>query len=80
MLEYGARDRDRGYAGVFRLAEGLGQYRLCLRGVDLDADYRVTLDNTMQTFTISGRELAITGLPIALDSAMTSELVLYSKL
>ena len=27
-----------------------------------------------------GRELAITGLPITLDSAMTSELVLYSKL
>ena len=32
-----------------------------------------------QTFRMSGRELALTGLPIALDSALTSELVMYER-
>jgi alpha-galactosidase len=79
VLEYGAADRARGYAGVFRLTDGLAEYRLRLRGVDVGADYEVTLDNTTQTFRMSGRELAFTGLPIALDSACTSELVLYER-
>ncbi|MEI7767476.1 MAG: alpha-galactosidase [Phycisphaerae bacterium] len=79
VLEYAAPDRSRGYAGVFRLGVGAGEYRLRLRGVDLGSDYQVTLDNRAQTFTMSGRDLALSGLPIALDSAMTSELVMYEK-
>lgn len=77
VLEYGTADRSRGYAGVFRLANGPAEYRLRLRGVDTGADYEVTLDNASQVFRMSGRELALNGLPIALDSALTSELVMY---
>ncbi|MDD4889368.1 MAG: alpha-galactosidase, partial [Phycisphaerae bacterium] len=79
VLEYGAADRSRGYAGVFRLGNGAAEYRLRLRGVDLAADYEVTLDNGSQTFRMPGRELALTGLPIDLDAAMTSELVMYER-
>ena len=79
VLEYAAPDRSRGYAGVFRLGQGAAEYRLRLRGVDAGADYEVTLDNAAQVFRISGRELALTGLPIPLDSALTSELVLYER-
>lgn len=79
VLEYAAPDRSRGYAGVFRLAVGAGEYRLCLRGVDYGADYLVTLDNNAQAFTMSGRDLAVQGLPIPLDSAMTSELIMYQR-
>ena len=79
VLEYGARDQSRGYAGVFKLTHASEPYRLQLRGVDLGANYEVTLDNGAQVFCMSGRDLALNGLPIALDSALTSELVMYGK-
>jgi alpha-galactosidase len=77
VLEYAAPDRSRGYAGIFKLTGSSTPYLLRLKGIDLGADYEVTLDNASQTFRISGRDLAINGLPIALDSALTSELVMY---
>ncbi len=80
VLEYAAPDRSRGYAGVFRLVNGPGEYLLRPRGVDMAAEYQVTLDNQQQVFCASGRELAQTGLVVRLESAMTSELVLYDKL
>jgi len=79
VLEYACPDRSRGYAGVFKLTNPASEYRLRLRGVDLSADYEVTLDNTHQTFRAPGRELAHTGLPIPLSAALTSELVMYQK-
>lgn len=80
VLEYAGHDRSRGYAGVFRLTDGAAEYRLRLRGVEFGADYEVTLDNSAQVFRLSGRELALTGLPIPLDSAFTSELVMYERI
>ncbi len=80
VLEYARTDQARGYAGVFKLTNGVAEYRLRLRGVDVGADYEVTLDNAQQTFRLSGRELAHTGLPVLLSAALTSELVLYRKL
>jgi hypothetical protein len=79
-LEYGMSDRSRGYAGIFKLSNGSGEYLLRLCGVDLGSEYEVTLDNSQQTFRISGRELALQGLPIQLDAALTSELVLYKAI
>jgi alpha-galactosidase len=80
VLEYAADNRSRGYAGVFRLsAAGPGDYNLRLRGVDASRDYDVTLDNSAQTFRISGRELVNSGLAIRLDAALTSELVMYQS-
>jgi alpha-galactosidase len=77
VLEYAAQDRQRGYAGLFKLSDGAQEYLFRPRGVDLARKYEVTLDNLQNTFTISGRELALGGLPIRLDAALTSELVLY---
>ena len=79
VLEYAAADRSRGYAGVFKLTNGEVEYRLRLRGVALDGEYAVTLDNGGQSLRASGKELALTGLPIRLDAALTSELVLYER-
>jgi alpha-galactosidase len=79
VLEYGAEDRSRGYAGVFKLENGGNAYCLRLRGVDPSADYRVTRDNAQHVLRVSGRELAHDGLEIRLDTAMTSELVLYER-
>ena len=80
VLEYGLSDRSRGYAGIFKLRESAGErseYLFRPHGMDLAQDYEVTLDNDPQTFRISGRELALHGLPIRLDAALTSELILY---
>ena len=79
VLEYAAPDGSRGYAGIFRLTGGAAEYRFRPRGVDAGADYEVTLDNTSQVFRIPGRDLALDGLPISLDSALTSELVMYER-
>jgi alpha-galactosidase len=80
VLEYAAPDRSRGYAGLFKLTGGPSEYRFRPRGVSADADYEVTLDNDSQTFRMSGRELALNGLPVSRDSALTSELVMYNRL
>jgi alpha-galactosidase len=80
VLEYGTQDRQRGYAGVFKLRDGAAEYLLRPRGLNLSWDYEVTLDNSQQTFRIAGRDLALRGLPIQLDSALTSELVLYQAI
>ena len=51
---------------------------LRLRGVDHSRTYAVTLDNRGETFSMTGRELANSGLTIRLDGSMLSELVLYT--
>ncbi len=79
VLEYAALDQSRGYAGVFKLSSGKNEYRLRLRGLDCAAVYRVTLDNRSQCWQAQGNALAQEGLAIALDSALTSELVMYEK-
>jgi hypothetical protein len=54
--------------------------------VDYGAQYEVKLDNREngrsigQVFRASGRELAEQGLTICLDAALTSELVMVSRL
>jgi alpha-galactosidase len=80
VLEYAARDRTRGYAGVFRLngEGGPADYVFRPRGLDASRDYDVTLDNNDQTFRAHGRDLINTGLTITLDNALTSELLLFS--
>lgn len=80
VLEYGTPDRQRGYAGIFKLGSTGGEYLFRPRGLDLARTYEVTLDNWQQTFRISGHELGLRGLPIRLDSALTSELVLYQEI
>jgi alpha-galactosidase len=85
VLEYAARDRTRGYAGIFKIGpggqDGAGcEYLLRPRGLDLGRDYEVRFDNRRETLRIPGRDLALGGIPVRLDSAMTSELLLFRGL
>ncbi len=77
VLEYGTADRQRGYAGIFKLGSGEGEYLFRPRGLDLARQYQVTLDNEGQTFRAAGSELALRGLPVRLDAALTSQLLLF---
>ncbi len=80
VLEYARPDRSRGYAGVFKLTGGRSEYRFRPKGVDGAADYQVALDNSRQVLRVSGRELLLHGLPVELDAALTSELIMYEML
>jgi alpha-galactosidase len=84
VLEYGAQDKSRGYVGVFRLeAPVLGKeadtYLLRPRGIDPARNYVATLDNQNCKLEISGADLLREGLPIHIDGAYTSELVMYQE-
>ena len=75
VLEYAACDM--GYAGVFRLLDGTGEYRLILRGIKIGREYKVTFMNSGDSDVIQGSMLANIGLTIRLDGALSSEMVLY---
>ncbi|MCL2814897.1 MAG: alpha-galactosidase, partial [Oscillospiraceae bacterium] len=77
VLEYGAKDKSRGYCGVFKLDSGAGTYNLRLKGIDPGKSYEVTLKNSGAAAVVNGFELANTGINITLESINTSELILY---
>ena len=78
VLEYASPDRQRAYAGVFKInGAGPTDYIFRPRGLSLSQDYRVTLDNSQQTFVATGRELANAGLRLSFDTLLTSELLLF---
>lgn len=80
VLEYGMKNKSRGYCGIFRLDAGNDAYNLRLRGIDEGKNYRVTKMNSGSSFEVSGFVLANTGLQITLEGINTSELVLYQEI
>jgi alpha-galactosidase len=80
VLEYGMKDKSRGYCGVFKLDYGMNTYNLRLKGIDRSKNYEVTFKNSNATVIISGFELANTGINIMLESINTSELILYKSI
>ncbi|NLG52120.1 MAG: hypothetical protein GX552_18580, partial [Chloroflexi bacterium] len=77
VLELAARDKSRAIVGLFRLSDPAEpEYLLRMRGIDLSRRYRVTFDNSGETVVLDGFTLAKQGLPIRLDSPLTSELLL----
>jgi hypothetical protein len=79
-LEYGAKDKSRGYCGIFKLDSGQAIYNLRLKGVDLGKNYEVTFKNSGAKVKLCGFEIANTGLNIELESINTSELILYENI
>ncbi len=78
VLEYAAQDKSRGYAGVFKLSGGEAEYVFRPRGLDASRVYNVTLDNAGHSVRIPGWDLVNQGIKVRLDSALTSELVMYA--
>lgn len=62
--------------GIFNLADaGTFSQRICLRGVDVSRQYRVTFLNSGNTASVSGFTLANEGLLVRLHGALTAEVV-----
>ena len=85
VLEYAAPDHSRGYCGVFSLNQHelsgpAVEYVVRLRGIDYARQYEITLDNSGQSFSVSGHELANVGLTVRIVGSMSSELILYQAI
>jgi len=77
VLELASRDRTKAICGLFQLsAPTQPEYLLRLRGLDVSRRYRVTFDNTGQTCELDGSILMLQGLPVRLEGALTSELLI----
>jgi hypothetical protein len=78
VLELASADRKRSICGLFQLsAPTQPVYRLFPRGLDLSRRYRVTLDNLGETAVLDGFALVESGFPVRLETALTSELIVF---
>jgi alpha-galactosidase len=78
VLELASEDRTRGICGLFQLsAPTTPEYRLCPRGLDRARRYKVTFDNLDQTSVVDGFTLMEQGIPVRLEDALTSELLIF---
>jgi len=78
VLELASEDRTRGICGLFQLsAPTKPEYRLCPRGLDRARRYKVTFDNLDQTSVVDGFTLMEQGIPVRLEDALTSELLIF---
>jgi len=78
-MEFASPAKDKGWATIVRLNgnQGAADYQLRLKGIDVNQSYLITLDNDQKTETISGEELMIEGLEIALSNGQYSEFVTF---
>jgi alpha-galactosidase len=81
VLENASPDRERAYAGVFRLPGAADDvYVFRPRGLDRGRDYRVTFDSAETREHISGGRLVDEGIAIRIPSAYRSELLLFEAI
>lgn len=81
VLELASEDRNRAIAGVFRLSDPAEpEYLLRLRGINVGQRYRVTFDNTAETCILDGFVLSKVGIPVRLETALTSELLIVEAI
>lgn len=80
IMERAAEDGSRSMIGVFGLC-ALGERSEVVypRGLDVGKSYRVTLDNSGATATVSGYALQNEGVRVRLNGALQSELILIEE-
>lgn len=76
-LEIGSADGTQGAIAAFTLTGARADsFVLIPKGIDTARTYRVTLDNSRSTFTVSGYELMTNGIRISIPASLSSELIL----
>lgn len=77
VLELASSDRTRGMVGIFSPAIPQKEaVVVCPRGLSAAKRYRVTLDNSGDSFLMTGARLQNEGLRVYLPAALSSELIL----
>jgi alpha-galactosidase len=80
VLEYASPDGAAAVAALFRTSPlGPDEFLFRPRGLDPAATYAVTADNAGQTVRLSDQELSARGLPVRLETPLTSELLLFRR-
>ena len=78
-LEFSSPCRSKGYAGVFKFLAGRDEYIFKPAGISRQKKYRLTFLSTNESFASDGADLALRGLPIILDGALASEIIMYEE-
>ena len=80
VLEYGSPDRSRGVAALFRTS-GFEDpvYHFMPRGLDASGRYKVTFQSRGETVEMSGIQLMQQGIPVRLETAGTSEILIFES-
>jgi len=77
-MEFAAPDRSKGWATIVRIGKTESDtYLFKPRSLDRGKQYQVTFDSTGETVMLGGWELVRDGLPIRLETVMSSELLLF---
>jgi alpha-galactosidase len=80
VLEYASPDARRSVVTLFRTASFEQRvYRFFPRGLDASQTYRVTFENRGETAVLSGIELMRNGIPVSLETAETSEMLVFES-
>lgn len=78
VLEIASPDGKKGALTAFTLSgTNAKTVTVRLRGADAGRHYRVTLDNSGESFTVRGKELCMNGLVLDIPASLSSELVTY---
>ena len=80
VLEYATPDKKRSVASLFRTSNFEDSvYRFVPRGLDASLTYKVTFENRAETVELSGIQLIAEGIPVRLETAGTSEMLLFEN-
>jgi alpha-galactosidase len=80
VLEYASPDKKRGIATLFRTSNLEDPvYRFVPRGLDASSSYKVAFQNRGETVEMSGLQLMQNGIPVRLETAGTSEMLLFES-
>ncbi len=81
ILEIASPEKDKSAIGIFALSDIESDYTVVTpKGIDSGKKYKVTLDNSGESFEICGYELKSNGLKLQIKGAMYSELVLIEEI
>ncbi|MFN8007211.1 MAG: alpha-galactosidase [Terriglobia bacterium] len=80
VMEFAAPDRSKGWATLVRLRPGdPAEFVFKPRGLDPSKTYRVTLDSYGKASNVEGLRLIEQGIPVRLESTLSSELILFES-
>jgi alpha-galactosidase len=80
VLEYTTPDQSRGVAALFRTSQlGGSTYRFLPRGLNYSRNYRVIFGNHAQSADLPADRLLQEGIPVWLEAAGTSELLIFES-
>jgi alpha-galactosidase len=80
VLEYASPDKKRDVATLFRTSNFEDPiYHFVPRGLDASLSYKVTFENRRETAELTGMQLMTDGIPVRLETAGTSEMLLFEN-